>query len=45
MKPIKPDQRQQAVFGYIEVFYNRERRSSANGYLSPEGYELQEIAV
>jgi putative transposase len=31
----------QAVFEYIEVFYNRERLHSANGYLSPLDYELQ----
>ncbi len=31
----------QAVFEYIEVFYNRERLHSAIGYLSPVDYELQ----
>jgi putative transposase len=31
----------QTVFEYIEVFYNRERLHSANGYLSPVDYELQ----
>ncbi|PPD41384.1 MAG: hypothetical protein CTY16_16060 [Methylobacter sp.] len=31
----------QAVFEYIEVFYNRERQHSANGYLGPVDYELQ----
>jgi predicted RNA-binding Zn-ribbon protein involved in translation (DUF1610 family) len=35
----------QAVFEYIEVFYNRERRHSANGYLSPVNYELQQKAA
>jgi putative transposase len=35
----------QAVFEYIEVFYNRERLHSANGYLSPVDYELQQIAA
>ena len=29
----------QDVFEYIEVFYNRIRRHSANGYLSPAHYE------
>ena len=29
----------QDVFEYIEVFYNRIRRHSANGYLSPVNYE------
>jgi putative transposase len=28
-----------AVFEYIEVFYNRRRRHSALGYLSPTQYE------
>jgi transposase InsO family protein len=27
------------VFNYIEVFYNRERRHSTLGYLSPIEYE------
>ena len=35
----------QAVFEYIEVFYNRERMHSANGYVSPVDYELQQIAA
>ncbi|TPQ24330.1 hypothetical protein C2U68_20340 [Methylomonas koyamae] len=35
----------QAVFEYIEVFYNRERLHSANGYLSPADYELQQKAA
>ncbi len=35
----------QAVFEYIEVFYNRERRHSAMGYLSPVDYELQQMAA
>lgn len=29
-----------AVFAYIELWYNRERRHSALGYLSPTDYEL-----
>ena len=28
-----------AIFTYIEVFYNRRRRHSALGYLSPDEYE------
>ncbi len=28
-----------AIFEYIEVFYNRQRRHSALGYLSPSDYE------
>ena len=29
----------QEIFSYIEVFYNRQRLHSTNGYLSPEQYE------
>jgi putative transposase len=29
----------QSIFEYIEVFYNRQRRHSALGYLSPEAFE------
>ena len=31
-----------AIFDYIEVFYNRQRRHSALGYLSPVTYEAQQ---
>ncbi len=34
----------QAVFEYIEVDYNRTRRHSTLGYLSPEKYELEKAA-
>jgi transposase InsO family protein len=34
----------QAVFEYIEVDYNRNRRHSANGYISPEAFEAQLVA-
>lgn len=30
-----------AAFHYIEIFYNRQRRHSALGYLSPEAFEAQ----
>ncbi|MEM6782904.1 MAG: IS3 family transposase, partial [Bacteroidota bacterium] len=30
-----------SVFEYIEVFYNRQRRHSTLGYLSPCDYEAQ----
>lgn len=30
---------QQAIFEYIEVFYNRQRKHSTNGYLAPFVYE------
>ncbi len=35
----------QTIFEYIEVFYNRERIHSANGYLSPVEYENQQKAM
>lgn len=34
----------ETVFEYIEVDYNRTRRHSANGYLSPEVFEAQQAA-
>ena len=33
------DQARAAIFEYIEVFYNRRRRHSAIGYMSPEQFE------
>lgn len=33
------DQAKSSIFDYIEVFYNRERRHSGIGYLSPVDYE------
>jgi transposase InsO family protein len=30
----------QEIFEYIEVFYNRKRRHSANAYKSPADYEM-----
>ena len=33
-----------AVFSYIEIDYNRYRRHSANGGLSPEQYEIKNLA-
>ena len=35
------DDARTAVFEYIEVWYNRQRRHSSLGYLSPVAYELQ----
>jgi transposase InsO family protein len=35
------DQARTAVFEYIESFYNRRRRHSAIGYLSPSQFELR----
>jgi transposase InsO family protein len=31
----------QAIFEYIEVFYNRQRLHSTNGYMSPVNYEVK----
>ena len=38
-------QARQDIFEYIEVFYNRFRTHSANGYMSPENYEKQRKAA
>lgn len=35
------DEAKQAIFHYIEVFYNRVRRHSALGYISPEAFEAE----
>ena len=34
----------EAVLEYIEIDYNRKRRHSALSYLSPEQYELKNVA-
>jgi putative transposase len=34
-----PEEAKQAIFAWIETWYNRERRHSALGYMSPEEYE------
>jgi putative transposase len=39
------EEAKQAVFEYIEVFYNRERLHSANGYKSPVDFEMQQNAA
>jgi transposase InsO family protein len=33
-----------AIFEYIEGFYNRQRRHSYLGYLSPDQYEKKNVA-
>ena len=35
------DQAKMAVFEYIEIWYNRKRKHSALGYVSPEEFEIQ----
>jgi transposase InsO family protein len=35
------DEARTAVFEYIEVWYNQQRRHSSLGYLSPAAFELQ----
>ena len=39
------EEAKQAIFDYIEVFYNRTRQHSTIGYLSPVAFELQHSAV
>lgn len=48
---VKPDriwatrnQARAAIFEYIETWYNRERRHSTNGYLSPMEFERRHVA-
>lgn len=36
------EEAQSSIFDYLEVFYNRQRRHSALGYLSPAEYERQQ---
>jgi putative transposase len=38
------EEMRQTVFEYIEVDYNRTRRHSANGFISPAAFEAQQIA-
>jgi putative transposase len=33
------DEARAGIFSYIEIFYNRKRRHSANGGLSPADYD------
>lgn len=35
------EEAQQAIFEYIEVFYNCQRKRSTNSYLTPFKYEQQ----
>ena len=36
------DEARASLFEYIEAFYNRQRRHSTLGYLSPEEYEREQ---
>lgn len=38
------EEMRQTVFEYIEVDYNRARRHSANGFISPEAFEALKVA-
>ena len=38
------EEMRQTVFEYIEADYNRTRRHSANGFISPEAFEAQQVA-
>lgn len=38
---LRISQLRKAVFGYIEIYYNRNRLHSANGYLTPDEYEIE----
>ena len=42
---VSREDAKQSIFEYIEVFYNRERLHSANGYKSPVDFELQHKAA
>lgn len=42
---VSREEAKQAVFEYIEVFYNRKRLHSTNGYKSPVDFELQHKAA
>jgi transposase InsO family protein len=35
------EEARRAIFRYIETWYNRKRRHSTLGYLSPAAYEMQ----
>ena len=40
-KYLTREQAKKSIFDYIEVFYNRQRLHSSNGYLSPVDFEKQ----
>ena len=38
------DEARSVIFKYIEIWYNRQRRHSSIGYISPERYEQYQAA-
>ena len=38
------DQARKSIFNYIEVFYNRKRRHSYLGYISPDDFDLMNVS-
>jgi len=42
---LNPEEAQQAIFEYIEVFYNRQRRHSTLGYQTPVEFERLALAT
>lgn len=39
------EEARRSIFDYIEMFYNRERRHSSIGYMSPDEFEKMAVAV
>ncbi|OIO35266.1 MAG: hypothetical protein AUJ74_07440 [Candidatus Omnitrophica bacterium CG1_02_44_16] len=39
------EEARQAIFEYIEIYYNRKRAHSTLGYLSPFEYEKQKLSL
>ncbi|PIZ84248.1 MAG: IS3 family transposase, partial [Candidatus Omnitrophica bacterium CG_4_10_14_0_2_um_filter_44_9] len=39
------EEARQAIFEYIEIYYNRKRAHSTLGYLSPFEYENQKLSL
>lgn len=42
---LNPEEAQRAIFEYIEVFYNRQRRHSTLGYQTPAEFERSALAA
>jgi transposase InsO family protein len=41
VKVMRPDKKLKGIFEYIEIFYNRKRRHSYLGLLSPMDFEYK----